>query len=939
MSIDDTFLINPAMADTGKTNTVFLFDCTGSVRGDFGPSKIFTKQADCVEDIYHKNDLDDAHVLWWNSDNEGSCFCTGGGVEFDPDEKMTVADFKSYANDIIFGRITNSCVTYTWLAFEKIPSKWIKPDVMTTVYLVTDGQIGWMNGTSYDKNKWYTELGKSLKKFFERSKNLRLEIVTVENVFNDYSKLETISGAAGCDIYEAIKSHGLTNKVSKFTSYSLNNLDGFVQYANVSCPPGHHPYKEYIFHDRDTNKFNVYIADQIRTNKENKDFLIDLINGLSKTIVSLMQDKTAMYKKSLLQYYISMFRQYSPSFSIARFVLRDAIRKGNAGKSDLHAQFRDTVTQLFKQADHLLKDDVKDALNVVSDKVMSLPIQVDGKFKVYTFPVEAMNKDLSIPGGTYPSACVNVDGKLVPMLPMNWHSTELSDQCMRQWVRALLGQMYGINVRSDTLMFMSFAIMGRVINSDASLEVKTAYRNICKVMLSKKRLNVNKTELDKYLEGFPPSSNIGKESEVDNALNYVRGYLYPKYNNYSMWYSLCHALGTEGLCNAQKIHCKHDLDINFPDMTDEEIVAKIDLDLKNSLEVVEAGDSSSLSYTCVYTGDDTSDTGGHCFKKHVFGGVACHPQWVLSDDGYEGLKRTGMKCPICRNNLSDDQFYKVGKLEFGDYGLTYTTPGVYKAGYNNGNKAYVYVPNVNIKAKVKVKVKVKAKTNKFLIFLRGPTGAGKTTTGKLIKKIVESNGGECHIVGTDQYCRAGIKHYEAVSLAHAGLNTFALSTINKPGLSVIVVDTCNDGGCSKKDVFKVDLSQWNHFSFFPNIYQQGITAQEKRNYYCWSLTNVLKRGKSNANTDHYLNPLDAGVGTCIQVTRKKFKGIYGRKSLDLDDNIPYAYENSKAKTRDVADKVIAMVEKYKILHDKYMKDKNHTLELQVEKFMEKKIIH
>jgi hypothetical protein len=86
---------------------------------------------------------------------------------------------------------------------------------------------------------------------------------------------------------------------------------------------------------------------------------------------------------------------------------------------------------------------------------------------------------------------------------------------------------------------------------------------------------------------------------------------------------------------------------------------------------------------------------------------------------------------------------------------------------------------------------------------------------------------------------------------------------------VIIVDICNENGPSTQ-CFGIDTIAlgYQSFNYYPNLDKTKID-----DYQCWCLRNVLNRPNCTERDNFWLNPVSAGVSTCIRVHNMKFAGI------------------------------------------------------------------
>lgn len=151
------------------------------------------------------------------------------------------------------------------------------------------------------------------------------------------------------------------------------------------------------------------------------------------------------------------------------------------------------------------------------------------------------------------------------------------------------------------------------------------------------------------------------------------------------------------------------------------------------------------------------------------------------------------------------------------------------------------------------------------INLIGITGSGKSTTTQIIHDYVVSKGKKVLIVSADKWSKTGL-----TGKAMAGKVFQEITNFNRQlGEKVIIVDLCNENGIQQK-CFNYDMSAFESHNYIPNF---DSTTDNFNDYEAWCLHNVLSRPIHSASTNYWLNPVSAGVNTCIKVHNTKAIGI------------------------------------------------------------------
>jgi signal recognition particle GTPase len=900
----ETLFITPELENK---NVIFLFDASGSVKSNFiGTDKtVFETMCEKMLSLMEKNKVDQFRTLFWNSDTGG--FLNGTIIlPF----YVQASKLLEIGNNVIKPKINNNCLTYTWLAFDKIPSEWLNHVDPISLYLITDGEIGWGNMTYLDKINCSSKLAASIKKILNHYNNVQINIIAVENVSRNYDNLSEIQSAAGCDVFNIIQQNGLTNSIASFISFGPNHPDGYVQFKNIRTPPGHAPFKQQYFHLTKSDLFYKYIKELIPTLQSKTDAIYDIANELSKTLHHITKDKTPEITKKVIDMYSKLFVDTGIDVVLLKFILTDTIEKDRSGKSEIISQFRERVKNLFKEAENLLYKDTKDSLGTCSEKVVTLPLSISTDpttLTILSVPAKLMDQKLF---DKYNNSSIMIDGKLIPLFPMKFHFSEMSCQCMRQWIRAIISKMTGKHPTDDDVLHIFLSETLRVIKSDVDIEIKKCYQEIAKVMLMKKRTTDNITELEFLQNGNMPSFN----NNFDKSMLFVTNYLTLSIRPYTMWYALCLAIGDESLINNQIIHCHEHIKADFPNI--EKFEQLLDyIHITKKIEVINIPNEYSYEYKCIITLDDTSQTGGFMILSHYnqTGDYQCSPNQVLSKEGYElFIKNENSLCPICYQKLTHINLVPIDKKPEINIKLLPCTQGTYN----------IYTKKEEIQT-----ITPKKEQQRFLILMRGTIGAGKSTIAKQLHKKITDVGIKSIIISMDQYCKEG---YDMSQAANNIKNDIIEFSKNDDSRLVIISDLCNEKNPNLKNYFGINMMSWKPISFWANIHKvlKLMTVEEKYNYLAWSLYNVLNREIHNKDSLYFLNPVHFGFGKCIEIHKRKYETLLnlGKNKMDLFDHTPkdlieaksillprYNQYNEYLKQYNIDDVITTFLDKNKII--------------------------
>ncbi len=902
---------------TNKSTAILLIDASGSTVSDlnfFNDSGsnvsnvnnlnyklIFDKIVDIIKTFKEEN----FRVVFWNSDQERvapSKFVKGiFKLPFIVTKNTLPLAFQTVKPDI-----DQFCLTFPHLGFESIPAEWINLDSITKIYFITDGQIGYGNIGSYDLTNLKSKLVKSIKSLFGKYSNVQLHIITVEPKKTDFTEIESLTRAAGCDVYNAIMDNQLTKYISKFVSYTPNNLGGFVHINKNIPPPGFIPYEDKYFSELRTNEFLEYIYGEI-SQARNENELLKIVQSLSSTVCALTKDKPQNIVSGILKTFCDLFNRTILDTMFVKLILEDAVRKENDGMANIFASYRAKLRDLYKQANDLLLKNVKEAIGI-NDFCVGFPIDD----KIVSSYYRLIEKNISIDNINYPQAALFVNDIHLPVFPLNPDRISLmNEQCLRQWIRALVHKVYGVNALEDIVIYIVLSMVLRVVVSDVDESLKDCYRQLGTIMLKKKRTNSDTTELARLEDGQLPTPNSGKIEVFYGYMETVKRILNLNVRPMTLWYILCLALGNTKLITKQLLHSKDFLEEDFPGFDHQELLSLIKDQIK-PYTYYKIPFENVLDYTCVVTMDDTSATGGYRFLRHKNQqGLSCSPVYVLSENGYNSLLAIPETsyCPICFTKLSNIDFQKVDPkpLELSDLNIfpsgttdVFSPNSRYKAytpqvtvnnvinnnnnsnnynnnnnnnnnnNYNNNNNNNNINTYNNKSFTISKPLSIVSKLDKIgtLVMMKGTVGSGKTTYSAKLKEALEAKGYHCTVVGTDKYCKMGTPINEAVSLVKNDI--LQINLVNEKPI-VLIVDTCGDRN-NKNELFGFNFSSWKCISVFPNCCRSNMDG-----YLSWSLRNVLLRCKPTESSSHYLNPETAGINCCLAVHQKKAQLLFGKK--------------------------------------------------------------
>lgn len=824
----------PLFSSAAKRKFILLVDISGSVAASFDARlKVFDKMAEVAGSL----DLDEGWIVFWSSPSYTNGRCVNGTMALPFVVKGSTLHTAFAAGTTGIGGGT--CPP---IGFRAINPDWFKHNPM--VYLFTDGQIG-CSEVLDTKNR--QDLADEIRKL-----PTDLTIVAVEATDRDFSRVENVNAAAGGDVYKVIQDNKLTGKVSKFMSVCRNGT--FVQIDRVKAPAGHAPYGSQYFNVTRVREFMQYVATELKGNSD-EGFQMQVAQKLSATLEVLTRDRPQKIAEDIVK---SFSRLFTIDNQQVEWIMTGGIASERGGQAPVLAHYRSQLKDLFKQADGLLKQDVKRAIGL-SDTAVSYMI---GN-RVLTCSARLVDKNLKVHGTVYPRGGYNRSVPVFPMMADDSKLTDLQDQCLRQWTRVIYAAFYRVHPTADDVIYLVLGTMMKVCASaNVSDSVKTAYRQLAMCMLRKKRLNSMQTEYDRIYAGEFPMPNSGKMDDFFGYMNSVADKLEIVATPLKLWYEICKSLNAV-LAARQEQHCTAELgsEIKFAEV---------------SVDDVPIG--QAYDYNCIVTLEDISLVGGYSINPHR--GIAgdCAPVYLLSEEGKRTmLASRNCVCPICYEPLNADSFTAVGPK------VSFDLPIGYDRYSSRFDEAQAQGPSQSFglqdrrqdrrqeskEAQQSGPIRNANGVVGKLVIMKGVVGSGKSYTSNLIKQAVEARGGVCIVEGTDKYAKDGIPIGTAVGMVQEALKK--VSTINNDDI-VVIIDTCGEQTQPRKmDPFGVNFIGWNRIDVFPNLDRSNLTG-----YFAWSLRNVLRRKAPGVNDTHWLNPVGASTQVCIDVHKKKAKALFGK---------------------------------------------------------------
>jgi hypothetical protein len=724
--------------------------------------------------------------------------------------------------------------------FKNIEESWIHLTNQNNIYLITDGV--------FDKGLEEIKLSNEIKKLFNKFSNINLHIITVQKNIIDFTDIEKCKNMAGNDVFKIIQNNGLTKFITEFKSYTPNNLDGFVHIEKVICPDGFISYGKVLYSKLKINDMINDIYSDITINKNNEEVLIKIIQNLSNTIKQIFNDTLLKEQDYNLEMFSNLFNDTCIDTGIVEYMLLDAVKLENEGKSIIYAEYRNRMKNLYASAQQMLEQNTKTAVNMREDCI-SFPI--NDKIIIANNP----NVAIQLCGKNYPKSSIIINEFKLPLIPLVRRMgdyTDINKQCLRQYIRAIIASQYNLQSMDDIIIYVVLALNLKIQLSNLNQDIKNSFINISNIMLMKKRFKSDITEIEFLHSGNQPFPNIGGIQKFYDYMNVVNKILKLNLRPLTMWYILCLGLGDEILINKQIIHCNSDVSIDFPMINHTNLLTNITVD-KIELSII----PEELDYLCPITLEQTNLTGGYKLKQHIVRNSLCNPKYVFSNEGYNQLILSeNPYCPNCYTPINNTNFDVIPpKIN--------ETIEIFK-GIENPFSNYV-APIQETKIVEPIKSNDNCKT---IVYLRGTVGSGKSTfRHELIKKLTDE-GIEYVVISMDDY----VLQNNDFKTATFKIKNDIEKSKNKNNKIVYIVDTCNER-VKNHHIFDIKIKNSKCIEVFPNY----NNLSNLDHYYDWTLKNILSRTDI---TNSCLNPVKSGLNVCIDVHFKKILALFNTHTFN-----------------------------------------------------------
>jgi hypothetical protein len=584
-----------------------LIDNSGSTSSRMGSLNILNKEMEIAMEMLTEKNYEQCYLMFWNN------------KETHVKQSVNVCDIKKVSNDI---RITTGGTTDISVAINNIPDGWYQKHI--TLYIITDGQL---NGDKYDFSKQVQTLSK---------KWSNIHIITVENNSRDYLK-DNVN--AGSTIYDIICKNKLSKYIRSFECYNnFHNNAPFMNMYNPNLLKGQFSFKEYIFNDKDFNKFANTIYDLICENANNDNNIQQILYHVSFSLYFYTKGKTQRIKNEVVRLFTGLFSEAIEDTEYISEILESEIKTHDEGTTKTYQQYRENRKRLFERTADDLKNNVS-ACFATGNKFMSFPINCSKPRTNKIIQSNMTNSYVRLGDVYYNNGGIRYGDYHVPMM-----SVKLKfgvGQPIRQWIRAVYSKTHNIQINDERVMYYLMTDMMSVVLSDLPENVKESYKYHVRIMLQAKRFNTDIKQLVYLMMGNKPKPMIPGYYSMDEIFNQCKKLYNPdmEITNDEFWYGICKAYGYEDLIRKQ-------IPVDFPI---DEVVEKL-RQYNKSYEFEEIEVDNTVDYKDYITQEDISATGGYRFPDTKFGKKVFKSTILISPTTYGSLLASSsnefIECPV-----------------------------------------------------------------------------------------------------------------------------------------------------------------------------------------------------------------------------------------------------------------------------------------------------
>ena len=527
------------------------------------------------------------------------------------------------------------------VAFNFMPNEWLSR--CDNIYILTDGDV--------NKNKY--NFVSQINKLTKSHPNIKLHIISVEPNDKDYSKNDYYAGNA---IYDTIKKNKLTNHIKTFFSYNdvytVASGKYYINLCNPDFKEGYIPFGDKYFPITKMPQFIQYIDTLVKNQKNDSVSVEKILHMIAVTVYHLAINKPIKIQNDIIDMFCRIFVG-ELSYAEIREALCKELSNHQNNMSTTFQEYKNNREKVFAHANKCITSDTINSIACCKQlSYITIPIETATGLTIFEH-----NNDFGsvlLRENKYCNAGIKIGNHCVPVFPKKIIQSTFSNQCLRQWIRAIYSQQYNKKTNSDIILYKFLGTVLKVFLSDVNDSVKTTYINLALVMLDRKRFQSGGVkEIDHLLDGNPPLPVFDKFEKMNDILRECAAEF--GIEPYTYWYAIIRVLGNENLIQNQKKYCSESLAKD--NLTSKNIIEKLKAKLKINITHTKMN-RQDYEYYCYISLDDTSLSGGYTIPAHSIGNNICSPKYVITEASYNLLKGTGLSCPICYTKL--DNFEHIG---------------------------------------------------------------------------------------------------------------------------------------------------------------------------------------------------------------------------------------------------------------------------------------
>lgn len=852
-----------ALVDASFSTQVNRIDFSIGSFPNPGRRKVFDGLYEILLSEY--SDASEFRLIWWNGTMGATLGNWSTGVYTNPTLLKSPTAIKMAWHKLPQAEITCHCVTEPWRAFEELlqQPEWTDPakhPEISIAYL-TDGELGFPNcSTNYLKDL-KARLVNSISRVLDRHPGIVLDILTLEHKQRDLQRTESLVGAVGCDVWNALGP--LLNRVRKFKSWNPSHSGtGFVQRSNVQLRPGEVPYGDEKFEQSRVAEFIHWLRSvEIPPHKKDADQLFEIILRLTTTVGTLFSGKPVSTREKFCRKLSSLFKGTAVDQSDTYDLLVAGVAQElqDADKSLLNTEKRSQLKATFAEAEKRLGKSVHLALGIaLRERFTTFP--VGGRiFSGSGVPSDGFQTLQLTPNSQQNEGAFYLDEIVTPILPAVVDDfSSMEKQCLRQWLRRLVGRERRVPETSDAALLWVLAYVLCVgINCPSLAQL---WKDFGQIMLEKNSKHLASQTLYQALRkgtfpeiGDSPQGFAGLLETISHKM-----FSQPPPRPMTLWYAICATLDKDLAC-AQYIHCSEDVTSDIPDYSEDKyqnlinwLAGKLCKPFSITCTTIE----ERLDYNCPYSNKSTLETGGLRILPHDNGDdERCSCSSVVDVQEFARMRdrATPLLCPVCFETLDVSRFEEVAPARM---------HAAQANEYFDENSCNPFVANkFSVTSAINAAPPTVANTTGLtgkgvIVRMNGVVGCGKSTLACALKTEVERLGGVCVVQSTDEHFRKGgwnITDSNAWIIVRKAIATEFLKVeeeANKSNpLRVCILDTCG-GDLDQSRLFDVPVGDdWRQINVWPNLIGETpelATRQDKSDYLAWSFWNVLSRDERPA---------------------------------------------------------------------------------------------